>query len=206
MPRSPKPPPPDRARHGGVADEADHRNRETRDDAGHRFGEEHLRDDLQVRRPHRLGGFDEALVDFAEARLDHARDEGRNRERERHDRRGGADRRAHDHAREGDDRHQENDEGDRAHRVDDGAQGDVQHRHRQEALLVGDEEHDPERNPREGAHEPGHGHHDDRFDEGVADQGQEVSQHRRVPPRSRRSCGRSQPVVRRPRGCLRPEP
>ena len=163
------------AGHGGVADQADDRDRQARDDAGHGFGKQDLRDDLHIRGTHRLGGLDEALVHFAQARLDDSGDEGRHRECQRNDGGGCADRGADDESGERNDRHEQDDERHRAESVDHRAENGVEARHRKEGLAVRHEEQDAEGNAREGADAAGDGDHDDRLQEGVPDHLNEIT-------------------------------
>ena len=106
-----------RAGHGHEAEQRDERNGQAAHQRRHAFGQKHLADDLPGARAKALRSFDEAAVDFGEALLNHARNEGRSRDGERHDSRAHAKRSAYDGTRERDHEHDKDDERNGTHDV-----------------------------------------------------------------------------------------
>lgn len=84
---------------------------------GSAWGDEYLADNLRGGAAHRLGGFHQPAIHFAQGGFGHGCEEGDGRQRERHNGGGGADGGASHQAREWND-HQQDDEGQRARGVD----------------------------------------------------------------------------------------
>ena len=85
----------DRASHRRKSDDDDERERNRADDARQRFDEHHAKDYLRLTRAEALRRLDHAAIDLQQRAFDEASDKGRRADSKRHDRRGGADARAH---------------------------------------------------------------------------------------------------------------
>ena len=85
----------DRARHRRKSDDDDERERNRADDARQRFDEHYAEDDLRLARAEALRRLNYAAIDLQQRAFDEPRDKGCRADSKRHDRRSGADARAH---------------------------------------------------------------------------------------------------------------
>ena len=152
------------ARHGGIAEERDEGDGRTANERRQALLEIDLRHKLPGVGAKRLTSLHQAAVDVGQALLHHARNKGDGAHRKRHDGAGNAQRGAGDQARERDDAHKQDDEGDGAQHVHDPAEHGVEDRLGMQAVLGRDHENDAQRH----AHEVGKEHRDARHHDGVA--------------------------------------
>ena len=85
----------DRARHRRKSDDDDECESNRADDARQRLDEHYAEDDLRLARTEALRRLDHAAIDLQQRAFDEASDKGRRADSKRHNRRGGADARAH---------------------------------------------------------------------------------------------------------------
>ncbi|MNN49168.1 hypothetical protein D3C81_1636780 [compost metagenome] len=103
-------------------------------------------DDMPALATHGLRRFHQAMIDFAQAHFGNAGEERCCCDGQRHHRSPDAISGTDDQAGERDQRHHQDQEGDRTKQIDEGAQGPVQGRRFEDAALVAGDQNDRQRN------------------------------------------------------------
>lgn len=153
----------DCAGHGRGADEVDDEDRNVVDDRRQGFGNEDLADDLEGRGSHGFSCFDEAEVDVADRRFDETAQEGNGHDGQRYAGRRRADGRAGDDAGQRNDGDHEDDKGNRADDVDDGAQYLIDKAVFQNMAPAGRDQRNAEGNTDDGGDDRRDGDHENSF-------------------------------------------